>query len=79
MLKITNHSENYDGAIELNGKEVAGINGSVNQDNIYMNFNSYNVAATKESKSDVAADVAEFVDILLSGSGVTPSVPASND
>ena len=65
MLKITNHSENFDGAIEINGAEVAGINGSVNTDNIYMNFNSYNAAATKAGKADVSADVAEFVGILL--------------
>lgn len=65
MLKITNHSENFDGAIEINGTEIAGINGSINTDNIYMNFNSYNAAATKAGKDDVSADVAEFVGILL--------------
>lgn len=67
MLRITNHSENFDGAIEINGTDVAGINGSVNMDNIYMNFNSYDAAATKAGKADVSADVAEFVDILLGG------------
>lgn len=65
MLKITNHSENYDGAIEINGTDVAGINGSINMDNIYMNFNSYDAAATKAGKTAVSEDVAEFMGILL--------------
>lgn len=69
MLKITNHSENYDGAIEVNGVDVAGVNGSVNMDNIYMNFNSYDINATKAGKADVSADVAEFMDILLGDGG----------
>ena len=65
MLRITNHSQNFDGAIEINGVDIAGINGSVTQDNIYMNFNSYDAAAVKTNKADVAADVSDFVETIL--------------
>lgn len=68
MLKITNHSENFDGAIEINGSDVASVNGSVTMDNIYMNFNSYDAAATKAGKATVASDVGEFMGILLGDS-----------
>ena len=64
MLKITNHSENFDGAITVNDVDIATVNGAIN-DSIYANFSSYDKAAVKQNANTVSEDMAEFMNILL--------------
>lgn len=67
MLRITNHSENYSGIISVDDTDIASVDGTVNQDNVYMNFNGYNGNAIKADKDTVCTDVAEFLDTILEG------------
>jgi hypothetical protein len=65
MLRVTNTSTNVDAVVEINDAEVASLNGSMTSDNAYMSMNTYNLEAVKAAKTDVASDVAEYVEILL--------------
>lgn len=69
MLRITNHSENYDGIISVNEIDIAGLNGYMTSDNATVNFNSYDLAAVKANAEDVSSDMAEFMETLLGVSG----------
>ena len=66
MLRITNHSENYDGVITIDNDEIAIISGSLTEDNAYANFSSSDITAIKTNVGDVSSDVAEFMQTLLS-------------
>lgn len=69
MLRITNHSENYDGVITIDDVDIANVNGSVTQENAYASFNSYDINAVKANATDVSSDMAEFMEALLGVSG----------
>ena len=65
MLRVTNTSTNVDAVVEINDAEVATLNGSMTNESAYMSMNTYNLEAVKAAKTDVASDVAEYVEILL--------------
>lgn len=66
MLKINSASRNYDGFSEINDEPIVNINGSITEDSLYINVNATNVTAAKANKEDVATDIAQFVETMLS-------------
>lgn len=65
MLTINGTSQNWNGTISYSGDNVANVDGTVTGDNVYMNLSSMEPTAMKSHATDVAADVAEFIETIL--------------
>lgn len=66
MLKINNSSYNFDGVSEIGGDVAVTINGSVTAESLYINISAADIQAAKAAKADIATDVAEFIETILS-------------
>ena len=78
MLNITNRSENYNGTFVFNNLQAATIDGSVNRDSIYVNFNCFEPGLAIQNKEDLIDEIGEFFTTLLNTSIETNPAPQYN-
>ena len=65
MLKITNHSENYDGIISIDGTDIANINGNFSSAGVYLNIYVFNSELATMNKNVVGEEIGEFTKTIL--------------
>ena len=65
MLRMNSTSKNFDGTSQIGDDPVVNMNGSITTDNFYVNINATDIATLKANKSDIAADVADFIEAML--------------